>query len=252
MIVADFHILREDSGFTLITALEARQTALDLFRRQLPPRLAKLSDRTESDRTIWLLGQRAQEILGAAGLAWPADHGRGIGPVARPNPLAPWPAIIAGATDACEAIAEALERAGARHTGPDDLEAARILAGWPAPGREIDSKTLPQEVRYEEIGGVSYTKGCYVGQETVARVHFRGHVNRMLRGVAWEGAPPEQDEITLGNKSVGRISSAMQVEERGYGLAMLRREVEPGADVMIAGIPATVERLPFPVPAVAA
>jgi hypothetical protein len=95
---------------------------------------------------------------------------------------------------------------------------------------------------------VSYTKGCYVGQETVARVHFRGHVNRLLRGVAWEGAPPEQDEITLGNKSVGRISSAMQVEERGYGLAMLRREVEPGAEVVIAGIPATVERLPFRFP----
>jgi len=252
MILADFHVLRDDAGFTLITALEAREIALDLFRRQLPPRLAKVADKTEAFRIIWLLGQRAQETLGAAGLAFPADSGRANGPVARPHPLAPWPAIIAGTAEACEAIAESLERAGARRTGPDDLEAARILAGWPAPGREIDNKTLPQEVRFEEIGGVSYTKGCYVGQETVARVHFRGHVNRLLRGVAWEGAPPEQDEITLGNKSVGRISSAMQVEERGYGLAMLRREVEPGAEVVIAGIPATVERLPFPVPAVAA
>ena len=252
MILADFHVLRDDAGFTLITALEAREIALDLFRRQLPPRLAKVADKTEAFRIIWLLGQRAQETLGAAGLAFPADSGRANGPVARPHPLAPWPAIIAGTAEACEAIAESLERAGARRTGPDDLEAARILAGWPAPGREIDNKTLPQEVRFEEIGGVSYTKGCYVGQETVARVHFRGHVNRLLRGVAWEGAPPEQDDITLGNKSVGRISSAMQVEERGYGLAMLRREVEPGAEVVIAGIPATVERLPFPVPAVAA
>ena len=172
--------------------------------------------------------------------------------MARPHALAPWPAIIVGSTAECDTIADALEHAGSRRSGQDDLEAARILAGWPAQGREFDARTLPQEVRFEELGGVSYTKGCYVGQETVARVHFRGHVNRLLRGVAWEGAPPEQDEITLGTKSVGRMTSAMQVEERGYGLAMIRREVEPGAAVAIGGVPATVERLPFPVPAVAA
>jgi len=252
MIVVDSHVLRDDIGFTLLTSLDLRQVALDLFRKQLPPRLARLTDRSESSRTIWLLGQRAQEVLGAAGLAWPSEHGRVVGPVARPHALAPWSAVIVGAVDESDAIAEALESAGSRRTGPDDLEAARILGGWPAVGREIDPKTLPQEVRYEELGGVSYTKGCYVGQETVARVHFRGHVNRLLRGVAWEGAPPEQDEIAQGNKAVGRMSSAMQVEDRGYGLAMLRREVEPGTVVSIGGIAATVERLPFPVPAVAA
>ena len=252
MIVADFHVLRDESGFTLVTSLEAREPALNLFRRQFPPRLAKVSDRTESDRCIWLLGQRAQETLGAAGLPWPAEAGRVAGRVARPHPLAPWPGFLVAPTEECDSLADALEGAGSRRTGIDDLDAARILAGWPALGREIDGKTLPQEVRYEELGGVSYTKGCYVGQETVARVHFRGHVNRVLRGLAWEGGPPEQVEIELGNKSVGRISSALQVEERGYGLVMLRREVEPGAVVTSGAIAATVERLPFPVPAVAA
>ncbi|HKP29652.1 MAG TPA: hypothetical protein VJU15_09610, partial [Gemmatimonadales bacterium] len=164
----------------------------------------------------------------------------------------PWPGFIVAPSPECETIADSLEAAGSRRAGVDDLDATRILAGWPALGHEVDEKTLPQEVRFEELGGVSYTKGCYVGQETVARVHFRGHVNRQLRGLAWEGPPPEQPAIEAGNKSVGRLTSALQVEERGYGLAMLRREVEHGAVVSIGGMNATVERLPFPVPAVAA
>jgi len=252
MIVADFLVLRDQAGYTLVTSAGAHEAALGLFRRQFPPRLAKVTDRSESDRTIWLLGQRAQETVGAAGLPWPAEPGRITERVARPHQLAPWAAFIIATAEECDGMAEALEGAGSRHAGADDLDAARILAGWPALGREIDEKTLPQEVRYEELGGVSYTKGCYVGQETVARVHFRGHVNRQLRGLAWEGAAPEQPIIESGNKSVGRLTSALQVDDRGYGLAMLRREVEHGAVVSIGGVAATVERLPFPVPAVAA
>lgn len=252
MIVADFHVLRDEAGYTLVSSLDARVAALDLFRKQFPPRLARVTDRSDLDRTIWLLGQRVQETLGAAGLPWPAETGRTVERVSRPHALAPWPGFMVAPADDADAIADTLEGAGARRAGLDDLDAARILAGWPALGREIDTKTLPQEVRYEELGGVSYTKGCYVGQETVARVHFRGHVNRLLRGLAWEGRPPEQPEIELGNKSVGRITSALQVDERGYGLAMLRREVEHGAVVTIGDSAATVERLPFPVPAVAA
>lgn len=261
MIVADFHVLRDDTGFTLITALDARTTALDLFRKQLPPRLARVTDRSEPDRVIWLLGTRAHEVTRAAGLPWPADPGRVnrlpaghavAGHLARPHPMAPWGAIITATAAECDTVAAGLEGAGSRRAGPADFDAARILAGWPALGREIDAKTLPQEVRYEEIGGVSYTKGCYVGQETVARLHFRGHVNRLLRGLAWEGNGPQQVDIEAGDKAVGRLTSALQVEGRGYGLAMVRRDVEPGSGVTLGTTAATVERLPFPVPAVAA
>jgi len=260
MIVADFHVLRDDLGFTLITARDARGTALELFRKQLPPRLARLSDRSDLDQVIWLIGPRTQELARAAGLSWPAEPGRlgvaapesGAGPVARPHSLAPWAGFISAPRPECDAIAASLEGAGGRPVGTMELEAVRILAGWPALGFEIDSRTLPQEVRYEELGGVSYTKGCYVGQETVARVHFRGHVNRLLRGLAWEGNAPEPEEITLGDKGVGRLTSALQVEQRGYGLSLLRREVEPGSIVLLGGTEATVERLPFPAPAAAA
>lgn len=260
MIVADFHVLRDDVGFTLITGRAARATALELFTKHLPPRLARLTDRSELDQVIWLVGPRTPELARAAGLSWPSEPGRlGVvapgsttGQIARPHPLAPWAGFITAPLAECDNITSSLESAGGRRLGAMELEAARILAGWPALGLEIDSRTLPQEVRYEELGGVSYTKGCYVGQETVARVHFRGHVNRLLRGLAWEGDAPEPEEIMAESKPVGRLASALQVEQRGYGLALLRREVEPGSIVHLGGTEATVERLPFPVPAAAA
>lgn len=65
---------------------------------------------------------------------------------------------------------------------------ARVEAGYPEWGVDIDDTTIPQEANFDELGAISYTKGCYTGQEVVARVHFRGHVNRHLRGLAY---PPE-------------------------------------------------------------
>src|SRR5207247_10367666 len=66
-------------------------------------------------------------------------------------------------------LAARWEAAGAVAAGPAALELSRILAGWPRLGAEVDERTIPQEARFDEIGGVSYTKGCYTGQETVAR-----------------------------------------------------------------------------------
>src|ERR1051325_7798491 len=89
-----------------------------------------------------------------------------------------------------ERLVGRLTDAGAIEAEPAMLELARILAGWPRLGAEVDEKTIPQEVRFDEIGGVSYTKGCYTGQETVARLHFRGHANRALRGLLFNSEPP--------------------------------------------------------------
>src|SRR5207302_969666 len=87
-------------------------------------------------------------------------------------------------------LAARLEAAGAVAAGPATLELSRILAGWPRLGAEVDDRTIPQEARLDQIGGVSYTKGCYTGQETVARLHFRGHVNRQIRGLLFDPEPP--------------------------------------------------------------
>jgi folate-binding protein YgfZ len=127
-----------------------------------------------------------------------------------------------------------------------DVDAARVLTGWPALGAEIDARTLPQEVRFDQIGGVSYTKGCYVGQETVARVHFRGHPNRELRGLRWDQPDPLLDRtITAGGKEVGTVRSTLALPDRRLGLAPIRREVALGDPVIAGGVAATVVPLPF-------
>ena len=101
-------------------------------------------------------------------------------------------------------------------------------------------------MRYDEIGGVSYTKGCYTGQETVARLHFRGHTNRELRGLAWrEPGAPDGRGVLAGEKEVGTVRSTLTVDGRTLGLAIVRREVEPGTDVVAGGREARVVRLPF-------
>jgi folate-binding protein YgfZ len=158
---------------------------------------------------------------------------------------APFNALVAGPAAAAEPARAALRAAGAGAAGPGDLEALRILAGWPALGAEIDEKTLPQEVRFDEIGGVSYSKGCYVGQETVARLHFRGHANRVLRGLAWEGGEAPGDDLSREGKVVGRLRSLLVLPGRCLGLAPLRREVAAGETVAAGGVEARVVELPF-------
>jgi folate-binding protein YgfZ len=145
-----------------------------------------------------------------------------------------------------------LAGAGCAVGGVEDAEAARILAGWPALGAEIDDKTLPQEVRFDELGGVSYTKGCYLGQETVARIHFRGHPNRELRGLEWEDASPlEGRSIEGAGREAGTVRSTLLAGGRRIGLAPIRKEVTIGDAVTAGGRPARVVALPFGGPQVA-
>jgi len=163
------------------------------------------------------------------------------------------------------ATAPAVQRlidAGAHTATPEALELARILAGWPRLASEVDEKTIPQEVRFDEIGGVSYTKGCYTGQETVSRLHFRGHPNRHLRGLLVETDPPATpasgwSAVTHEERDVGRVSSIAWLPDGGgsvlgrwIGLAIVRREVPLGAIVRAAGREARVVGLPFDAPRV--
>ena len=112
---------------------------------------------------------------------------------------------------------------------PDALERARIEAGIPAWGKELDGSILPAEAGLHETH-VSFTKGCYPGQEPVARLHYRGHVNRRLRTLDVESAEPG-DVIRLGEKVVGRVTSAVP----GVALGYLRVEVPDDAELDVAG-----------------
>jgi folate-binding protein YgfZ len=115
----------------------------------------------------------------------------------------------------------------------DELERRRIAAGTPAWGREIDDRVLPAEAGLDETH-ISFTKGCYPGQEPVARQHYRGKVNRRLRVLELEGpsVPAPDAEITLEEKVVGRITSAVAGRALGY----VRVQVQDDARLEIGGI----------------
>jgi folate-binding protein YgfZ len=272
MIVALLRITRLADEI-IVEAPEGGAPAVEeTFAKSLPPRLCRWEDVTSSTTGVGLYGPGAGRALGKAlgarsasprassqdsaeagrpekpGVVPPNDQARRVEPVTVVGSLHGG-LIVAGAVargapglelvvpaPALRPLLEDLRRTGTILGGPALLEECRILAGIPRLGAETDDKTLPQEVRLEELGGVSYTKGCYLGQETVARVHFRGHPNRRLVAVALERVPEALPlQASHDGKTAGRITSAAWSEEveRCIALAVLRREVPDGCEVEV-------------------
>ena len=134
-------------------------------------------------------------------------------------------------------------------SGADELDVARIRAGWPAMGRELTERTIPAEIGGLVESSVSFTKGCFTGQELVARIDSRGgHVPRPVRLLEIRGddevAPGA--EITVDDRTVGEITSAAVDGAEGLTVALgpVHRRVEPPAPAEVAGMPATVLATP--------
>src|SRR3954467_2261305 len=149
--------------------------------------------------------------------------------------------IVFGATDgipnrdygqpAVEVLDASLDAAPA-----DELEPLRIAAATPRFGREIDDRVLPAEAGLEERA-ISFSKGCYPGQEPIARQHYRGKVNRRLRVLDVEGDVPDRETpVVLGEKEVGRVTSAVP----GLALAYVRVEVPADAELRVGDATARV------------
>jgi len=121
----------------------------------------------------------------------------------------------------------------------EELERLRILAGTPRWGHEIDERILPAEAGLDETH-ISFTKGCYPGQEPIARLHYRGKANRELRVLEVDGSPPPETDVSLGDKVVGRITSSVP----GLALAYVRTEVPGDAELTVAGARARAASAP--------
>jgi folate-binding protein YgfZ len=117
---------------------------------------------------------------------------------------------------------------------PETWTTVRVEAGEPVMDRDVDEKTIPQETGLEDES-ISFDKGCYLGQELVARIHSRGHVNRQLRGVIVEEQTPDEGaQLFDGEREIGRLTSVTRSPHLGpVGLALVRRELEPGAAVTV-------------------
>jgi folate-binding protein YgfZ len=234
----------------LLELPEAGAVALrEVFAKSLPPRLCRSEDQTGTTIALGLYGARAAEVLARVLGPFPtgaAEIGYASGRVAVAPSVArgaPGFDLVVG-SGLARALTDDLLTQGAAPGGSAVLERARILGGIPRLGAEIDDRTLPQEVRLEDLGAISYTKGCYLGQETVARLHFRGHANRRLAGLALQSPPPTLPAgLSRAGRTAGRLTSAtwMPDLERWFALGVVRQELETGTELVTAdGATATI------------
>ena len=264
-IVADVRVFIEEASVLVDAPPRATAAWAAMVKKFINPRVAPHVDECATLRDLGIFGGNARHVVAAlTGVPSPAltalapyAHvtvelaGRTVLVTKSPElGLEGFELIMPGAY-----FSELWERAVAAGATPAGLEAweiARVEAGRPEWGLDIDDTTIPQEANFDELHAISYTKGCYVGQETVARVHFRGHVNKHLRGIHAAGldAPPtgatlhDENGVQVGDVRTGVRSPRLG----GIALAMIRREVALGASLLArwpvdgAGEPSVAER----------
>jgi folate-binding protein YgfZ len=245
----DMRVLRPGEGPDIL--LDTEPEALEAVRRHLGMykigRRVEVADLTAERALLSLIGPRAVEVSGSAPLPENACEEVTLGGarcIGVGTPVGIDLIIEAGERDR---VREALLAAGAVEVSPEAAEILRIEAGRPRFGAEMGTETMPAEAGIVEQA-VSFTKGCYIGQETVARLHYKGKPNRRLHGLKLSGPVQPGEPVRLGEKEVGRLGSAAVSPALGpIGLAILRREAEPGSTVAVGedGVTAEVVALPF-------
>src|SRR3954451_11132693 len=243
--LADLRVLDLDDELWLDTERVALQALFDVIRRAKIGYDVELRKRTLEQALFSLVGPRSREVAGAdaAGLGT-AEHDNVRSPLGVLVTTDLGVDVICSAEDA-GAVREQLERAGAIAVPEDAAEARRVETGRPRYGVDLDDTVIPQEAGLNERA-VSFTKGCYVGQETVARLHYKGKPNRHLRGLRLSAPVPVGTPLRLGEREVGRLTSVAVSPRFGdIGLALVRREAEPGAVLAAGEATAEVVELPF-------
>lgn len=250
---------------------EALEGTRDHLRKFVPPMFARWKDVSEEVGALGVYGPRSRELLERV-------LGGGVPELAEDafvEAEREGAAVLAAGTrdtgetgydlfapaEALPGLWEALLREGAelgaRPVGREALEVLRVEAGVPRYGAELSEETIPTEA-YEATGmmprAVSFTKGCYTGQEVIVRIAHRGHVNRHLRGLLLGGAPAPAPGTPLFNsetgREAGRITSTAASPRMGQAVALgyVRREIGPGGVVRVGsaeGTEAEVVALPF-------
>jgi tRNA-modifying protein YgfZ len=233
----------------LDTERVALQALFDMIRRFKVGYDVELHKRTLQTGLLSLIGPDAGVVADAQGLAQ-GEHANGPVQIEGVAALAVRTPegidLLCDARD-CERLHAALLGRGAAAVSAQAAECLRVERGRPCYGLDMDDSTIPQEADLNERA-VSFTKGCYVGQETVARLYYRGKPNRHLRGLRLSAPAGTGEELTLASRPVGRLGSVALSPSLGpIALALVRREAAPGAvlDVGDTGVTAEVTELPF-------
>jgi folate-binding protein YgfZ len=246
---ADMRVLRPGAEPDLWLDLEPE--GLEAARRHLGMykigREVEVADATEEWALFSLIGPRAVEIAGSAALPENSCEAVTIGGTECVAVGTELGIDVFAPTAERERVWAALLGNGAAEVSPEAAEIVRIEAGRPRFGAEMGTETMPAEAGIVEQA-VSFTKGCYIGQETVARLHYKGKPNRHLRGLKLSAPASPGASLRLGEKEVGRLGSAAVSPAHGpIGLSILRREAELGATLAVGedGVTAEVVALPF-------
>jgi tRNA-modifying protein YgfZ len=239
--LADMRILRGDGWLWLDTEAEGLPAVAKMIRTFSIGRDVQPENVTDSRAILSLVGPGSDGALDVA--PPPGEHSFVEGEHGLYVRTDLGVDVICDAADA-EGVRAAL---GVEDVSEEAVECVRVETGRPRYGIDIDEDTIPQEAGLNERA-VSFEKGCYVGQETVARLHYKGKPNRHLRGLRLAGPAATGDEVRLGERVVGRIGSAVVSPSHGpIALALIRREAEPGAEVRVGdeGNTALVADLPL-------
>jgi folate-binding protein YgfZ len=254
---ADMRVLRLAPDEVWIDT-EAEATAV--ARRHLETykigRDVEVADLTAERALLSLIGPRSAAVAGAAALPEHVVQEARIDGVDCLAVGTAWGLDLIAATPGSQSgdpageasrLHEALSAAGAVEVAPEAAEILRIEAGTPRFGAEMSSETMPAEAGIVEAA-VDFAKGCYIGQEPVARLHYKGRPNRHLRGLELSAPVEAGTPLKLGEKEVGRVGSACVSPAHGpIALAIVRREAEPGTELAVGedGVTARVADLPF-------
>ncbi len=246
--LGDLRILDAGDELLLDTERVALQELFNMIRRFAVGYDAELHKRTLERGLLSLIGPDAASVAGVADLA-ATEHAHvpaAVGGVAaRAIRTDVGLDLLCDSADT-EALRTAVVQSGAVPVPEDAVEVLRVERGRPRYGVDLDDTVIPQEAGLNERA-VSFTKGCYVGQETVARLHYRGKPNRHLRGLRLTGPVDRCAEIRFGDRVVGRVGSAVVSPRLGpIALALVRREAPVGSEVTVdPDISARVAELPF-------
>ena len=230
-----------DTGDELFVDMErvSLQPVFDLIRHGLVGYEAELHKRTLETSELSLLGPDSRRIAGANGLGEEeCDNAAAV--VGGSEVLVA--ATNLGVDIVCDvadepAVTEALTGAGALPASLAVAEMARVRSGRPRYGVDLDETVIPEEAGLNERL-VNFEKGCYVGQETIARLHYRGRPNRRLCRLALDGPAGPGTPLSLGERQVGELTSVAEIPGEGItGLALVRREAEDGERLRVADGP---------------
>ncbi len=247
--LADLRILDAGDELLLDTERVALQELFNVIRRFSLGYDVELHKRTLQRGLLSLLGPDAEAVAAVASLG-PDEHDHTTGSVDGVAVRAVRTEL--GVDLLCEAehtatLARALIAGGAAPIVEATAETLRVEHGRPRYGVDLDETVIPQEADLN-ARAVSFTKGCYVGQETVARLYYRGKPNRTLRGLRLAAPVDPGAEIAFGDRVVGRLGSVARSPAHGpVALALVRREAPPGSQVTVGpdAVAAVVVELPF-------